>query len=83
MIEKNTVINILEDIQNSLRKNNIEEGLKTLDIYRKNLELSCNPKLKKLIEEQSQLVNEYGESNKRVLRINKKIDKEMQKIFNN
>lgn len=82
MIEKDISLEILQDIQNILKTDNIEKSLKTLDIYRKNLELSCNKDLAKLIEKQKNLINTYGENDNQVLKINKKIDKQIRKIFN-
>lgn len=84
-MEKQVAISILQDIQDSLKdeKNAKIKGLQTISTYRKNLEITTNEKLKKLIEEHTKYVKEYGEYDKKTLRLSKKIDKEMRKIFNN
>lgn len=58
-------------------------GLKTVDIYKKNLEIATNKKIQNLIEKHTQYSKKYGEQNSKTLRIGKKIDEEMQKIYNN
>lgn len=83
-MEKEVAINILEDIQNSLiRENWKEESLKTITLYRKGLEVSTSTKIRKLIEKQKEYLEKYGESGKKTLQINKKIDDEIRRIYSN
>lgn len=84
MIEKDVAISILKDIQNSLNKDDWKsETLKTINVYDKNLRISINEKIKKLLEKQKIYVEKYGEEGKKTLKINKKIDEELKKIFTN
>lgn len=82
-MEKQVAINILEDIENSLQKENWkEESLKTIAIYRKGLEIATNLKIKNLIEKHREYIKKYGENDKKTIKIGKKIDEEVQKIYN-
>ncbi len=63
MVEKEVAISILEDIKKSL-KNGKEAGIKTLDIYQKNLELATSPKINKMINSQNKCIKKYGENRK-------------------
>ena len=82
-MEKEVAISILEDIENSLQKENWkDESLKTIAIYRKGLEIAINPQIEKLIEKHRQYIEKYGENNQKSIKIGKKIDKEVQKIYN-
>lgn len=84
MIEKQIALNILEDIQDSLMKENWkEESLKTIYIYRKGLEIATNPKIKNLMEQYKKYKEIYGENDSKTLKIAKKIDDETHKIYNN
>lgn len=81
-MEKDVAITILEDIQQALLgENGKENGLKTVEIYRKDLEVATNKKIKKLKDKQKEYCQIYGEDDKRTLKLSKKIDKEIQKIF--
>lgn len=82
-MEKQVAIDILENIQETLNgKNAKEKGLKIVEIYRKNLEISTSKKMRKLIDKQKEYCQIYGEDDKRTLKLSKMIDKEIQKIFN-
>lgn len=82
-MEKEVAISILEDIENSLQKDNWkEESLKTIAIYRKGLEIATNLKIKNLIEKHREYIKKYGENDKKTIKIGKKIDEEVQKIYN-
>ena len=82
-MEKEVAISILEDIENSLQKENWkEESLKNIAIYRKGLEIATNPKIKNLIEKHRKYIEKYGENNQKSRKIGKKIDEEVQKIYN-
>lgn len=84
-MEKQVAISILQDIQDSLKdeKNAKIKGLQTISIYKKDLEIATNEKLKELITKHTEYVKRYGEYDRKTLRLSKKIDKEMRKIFNN
>ena len=56
-------------------------GLKTISIYRKNLELSLDVKIQKLVKKQNEYIKKYGENGRKTIIVNKKIDKEIQNIF--
>lgn len=82
MIEKNTAIDILEDIQHSLYSEDWKGNtLRTISMYTKNLEITINPKINKLINKYQKLVKQYGEDSKRSGKMAKKIDEEMKKIY--
>ena len=82
-MEKEVAISILEDIENSLQKENWkDESLKTIAIYRKGLEIAINPKIEKLIEKHRKYIEKYGENNQKSIKIGKKIDEEVQKNYN-
>lgn len=80
---QNIPIDILEDIKQSIIDDSGVRALKTIDIYRKNLEISINPTIKKLVDKQKEIISIYGENDKKTIQINKKISKELNKIFNN
>ncbi len=83
-MEKEVAISILEDIEISLQKENWkEESLKTIALYKKGLEIATNPKIKNLIEKHREYIKKYGENDKKTIKIGKKIDEEVQKIYNN
>ena len=82
-MEKQIAINILEDIKVTLLGNNAKEnGLKIVEIYRKNLEIATNKKIIDLIEKYTIYVKEYGEEHSKSIKLAKKIDEEMKKIYN-
>jgi hypothetical protein len=82
MIENQVAIDILEDIKQDIKSDNTgNKALKTIDIYRKNLEVATSPRIRELIEQQKSCVKQYGESDKYTIKLNKQIDKEIQKIF--
>lgn len=83
-MEKEIAINILQDIEDSLmQKNWKEESLKTIALYRKGLKVANSTKIRKLIEKQKEYLEKYGESGKKTLQINKKIDDEIRRIYSN
>lgn len=84
IMEKQVAIDILEDIKQCIIDDDSGvRALKTIDIYRKNLEISINPTIKKLVDKQKEIISIYGENDKKTIQINKKISKELSKIFNN
>lgn len=83
LVSKEDAINILEDIKQCIIDDFTgKKALKTIDIYKKNLEISINPKIRKLVEEQKEIISRYGEDDKHTTRINNKISKELSKIYN-
>ena len=81
-MEKHVAINILEDIEQLLNVENAKQrALKTIEIYIKGLEISTNTTIIKLINKQKEVLQKYGENDKKTLKLNKKIDKEIKKIL--
>lgn len=79
MIEKNVAIDILEDIEHSLNQEDWKcKTLSTIQQYRKGLLIAKNEKIQKLIEESKK----YDENSAKYKKIGKKIDEEVQKIYN-
>ena len=65
-MEKDVAITILEDIENALyTKNPKENTIKTLEIYRKNLEISTNKKIQKLVDKRKNYIQEYGKNGRK------------------
>lgn len=84
MMEKQIVLDILEEIKKDIQADDTGTiALKTIDIYRKNLEVAVNPKIRALVEQQKEYITKYGEDDAHTIRLNKKISKELEKIFNN
>lgn len=82
-MEKKVAVDILEDIKQSIIDDDSGvKALNTLEIYRKNLEISVNPKIRKLVDEQKEIISKYGEDDIHTVKINNKISKELNKIFN-
>jgi len=83
MIEKSVVVDILEDIRQALNEDKTgTKAMKTVEIYRKNLEVATSTKLKELVKKKKELTAKYGEDDIRVARLNKKASNELEKIFN-
>lgn len=83
MIEKSVVVDILEDIRQALNEDKTgTKAMKTVEIYRKNLEVATSTKLKELVKKKKELTSKYGEDDIRVARLNKKASNELEKIFN-
>lgn len=83
MIEKSVVVDILEDIRQVLNEDKTgTKAMKTVEIYRKNLEVATSTKLKELVKKKKELTSKYGEDDIRVARLNKKASNELEKIFN-
>ena len=84
MVEKQVALDILEEIKKDIQEDDTgTKAWKTIDIYRKNLEIAVNPKLKALVEQQKEVMAKYGEDDAHTIRLNKNISKELEKIFNN
>lgn len=82
-MEKQVAITILEDVMQSLIGDNAKhKGLSTVNQYIKGLEISTNEKIHALINKQTEYRQHYGENHKRTLKLNKKIDEELRKIYN-
>ena len=83
MVEKQVALDILEEIKQNIQEDDSgTKALKTIDIYRKNLEIAVNPRIKILVEQQKETMAKYGEEDKRTIKLNKQISKELEKIFN-
>lgn len=80
MVEKEVAISILQDIKDDIIKDK-SKGLRTIDIYVRNLEVATSPKIKELVAKQKELVTKYGEDDARVIRVNKKASAEINKIL--
>lgn len=60
--------------------NGKKSGLKTIDIYQKNLKIATSRKIKILIEKQKAYIRKYGQNGKKTITLNRKIDREIKKI---
>ena len=84
MVEKQVALNILEEIKKDIQEDDSgTKALKTIDIYKKNLEVAINPKIRELVEKQKEAMAKYGEEDSRTVKLNKQITKELEKVFNN
>lgn len=82
-MNKNEAINILEDIQSNLNQENWKcQTLSTIRQYKQGLLIATNDKIKKLVEKHKEYIKKYGENGKKTMALGKKIDKEVQKIYN-
>lgn len=83
MIEKERAISILEEIETSLKSDNWKEDtLHTINLYIKGLKVATNKKIKKMIDVHIRYIEKYGEDDMKTIKLGKKIDKEIQKIYN-
>ena len=83
-MEVKVAISILQDIQNILMENNWKEkSLKAIEIHTKDLRVAINEKIKKLREKHYKYSMLYGEADKKTIKLAKKINKEIQKIYKN
>lgn len=81
-ISKPIAISILQDVKDSLSQENWEEQtLRTINIYKKNIEISMNPTIQKLVRKYKKCFDKYGENNIMTIILGRKIDKKMQEIF--
>lgn len=80
MVEKEVAISILQDIKDDIIKDK-SKGLRTIDIYVRNLEVAISSKIKELVAKKKELVAKYGEDDKRVEKINKKASDEIGKYL--
>lgn len=82
MIEKNIAVNILEDIEKTLYCDKWKsKSIKTISNYMRCFEITSNEKIKKLMYKHKKYVQIYGETNKKTIKLAKKIDNEIDKIF--
>lgn len=82
-MEKEVAIGILKDIENSLMSSNWKQSsLKTIELYRKGLEIATNEKIKKMIDRHCGCVKKYGKSHFKTRKLEKKIDGMIQTIYN-
>lgn len=83
MMEKQKAINILEDIESSLRSNNWkQETLKTINLYIRGLEVATDGKIKKMVDKYCAYTRIYEENGRKTVALGRKINKEVQKIYN-
>lgn len=83
-MERKVAISILQDIQNRLMESNWKEkSLRTIDIYTKELKVATNDKIRELREKHNKCCMLYGEAGRKTIKLAKKIDEEIQKIYNN
>lgn len=81
-MKKSVAIDILKDVRESLLQENWQEQtMRTIKIYKKNIEISMNPSIQKLIKRYKKSFDRYGERNIMTVILGKKIDKKMQEIF--
>lgn len=82
-MEKEVAIKILEDIQSNLNQENWKyQTLSTIRQYKQGLLIATNDKIKKLVEKHKEYITKYGENGKKTMALGKKIDEEVQKIYN-
>lgn len=82
-MEKEVAIRILEDIQRNLNQENWKcQTLSTIRQYKQGLLIATNDKIKKLVEKHKEYIKKYGENGKKTMALGKKIDEEVQKIYN-
>ena len=82
-MEKEVAIRILEDIQSNLNQYDWKcKTLSTISQYKKGLLIATNDKIKKLVEKHKEYIKKYGENGKKTIALGKKIDEEVQKIYN-
>ena len=74
MIEKAVALNILEGIEKNLKGGNTDKAIESIDII-------LNNKLYNLMTEYKKVLEKYGKNNKKTLKIEQKIDKEMTRTF--
>lgn len=70
MIEKAVALNILENIEKDLKCGNKDKAVESIDKI-------LNNKLYNLMTEYKKVLEKYGKNNKKTLKIEKKINKEM------
>lgn len=80
-MEKEKAIEILEEIESQLNYKDWKEAEKTVNTYIKNLEISTDDNIKKLIDKHKIYLEKYGEESMRTKMLAKKIDKELSAIY--
>ena len=82
-MKKEVAIDIIKDIQNSIMNSNWkQETLKILNHYIRGLEIATDEKIKKMVNKHCEYKKIYGENGRKTIYLSKKIDKEIQKIYN-
>lgn len=74
MIEKAVAIHILEQIEADLKNEKKDKAIESIDRI-------LNNKLYNLMTEYKKVLEKYGKNNKKTLKIEQKIDKEMTRTF--
>lgn len=81
-MEKSVAVEILIDVKESLLQENWQEQtLKTIKTYRKNIEISMNPQIQRMVKRYKKCFDKYGERNIMTVILGRKIDRKMQEIF--
>lgn len=80
-MEEETILRILEEIEETLKG---EEGqikaLQIIKIYKKNLKIATNKKIKKLVKKHSKYFNNNRLDDKKAIKLTERIQKEIKKI---
>lgn len=82
MIEKQEVIEILEEIERKLNYKEWRLAKKDIEYYIKNLEVAENEIIKNLITKYEKIRKTYGENSYKTKILAKKIDKKLLEIYN-
>ncbi len=82
MMEKTKGLEILENIETKLNYDDWKEAKKDVECYIKNLEITIDKEIKKLVVKYKKCVKKYGEDNIRTRMLTKKIDKKLKAIYN-
>lgn len=81
-MDKGVAVSILEDVKQSLYNENAKQkGLSTINQYICGLKITQNEKIQQLINKQKEYCKLYGENDKRTVKLNRKVDEELKKIF--
>lgn len=81
-MDKEVAVSILEDVKQSLYNENAKQkGLSTINQYICGLKITQNEKIQQLINKQKEYCKLYGENDKRTVKLNRKVDEELKKIF--
>ena len=83
MIQKERAIAILEDIQDSLMSDDWKEKtLQNINLYIKGLDIVTDKKIEKMVNKHCEYTKIYGENGRKTIRLGKKLDREVQEIYN-
>ena len=80
-MKKRVALEMLENINSKLTYENWKNAKDTVNLYITYLEIITDKKIKKMLKKYSKCYKEYGEESIKTKRIEKKIDKEINKIY--